>query len=820
MNYDVFISYSSSDAQIANAVCHYLEEKKLRCFIAPRDIVPPDWAGSIERAIEHSTAFVIILSENSMMSNEVAKEVTLATRMSDFIFPFRIDETQLNGRMNYHLSAYHWIDAVTPPIEKRIAELAERVERSLRAGQGESEYEIAPAPSKGASLNTRIQRILSQTVSPRAEFLGREAELNEIDALYDRGVNAVFLCGMGGIGKSEIAKAYAQQHRERFPTVIFAVCETDLCSLIASDSAVPVENLSQSAASGGAGETTEEYFERKMAVLKSIMDERTLFIIDNFDQKEDGHLEEILALPCKLLLTSRADFSDYGYEMVRIEPMRDLADLVQLAEKLYRPYPAGEEKKALEEIILLLGKHTYAVSLAASQMKADHMKPSKMLAKLQNEGMHIQTRGTFSRKPGEKAGTAYDHIRALFDFSGLDEEACQVLRCLACMPKEGIDTDLFLEYAGIEEYGIVAHLAELNWVQRDDEKDRLGLHMLVRELVWDELKPTQENCRILLDHIYENTKNAWNAPYELNDSIRAMVYSVTESFPSVHVEFLDHFEAMATFAWIMGNFTLSEKCELTLYQLCCDTWGGISVPAGRQALRVAAVYHNQADYAAARPWYQKALDILNEADEGCLDAWLAAGKVARCYAQQGDFARAGEIYRHNLAVFDRYLDDSTPETIRRHRVEEASVKQNVAHICAIEGKYDEALALCDEAYDYFITDTVESSLVSYTLTNRARILYGAGRYEQAISTCEEAMEITAHYRSDEYLDYLHLEEMKGDNLIKLGRYQEAMDVYAHALGTRELRYPSDTVAIRRLERKCDCAQNEVDGNFPPMELWS
>ncbi|MGH6991941.1 MAG: toll/interleukin-1 receptor domain-containing protein, partial [Caulobacteraceae bacterium] len=38
MAHHVFISYSNADKLIADRVCHALEEKGLRCWIAPRDI--------------------------------------------------------------------------------------------------------------------------------------------------------------------------------------------------------------------------------------------------------------------------------------------------------------------------------------------------------------------------------------------------------------------------------------------------------------------------------------------------------------------------------------------------------------------------------------------------------------------------------------------------------------------------------------------------------------------------------------------------------------------------------------------------------------
>ena len=38
MNHDVFISYSSQNSKAAQAICHTLEQHKIRCWIAPRDI--------------------------------------------------------------------------------------------------------------------------------------------------------------------------------------------------------------------------------------------------------------------------------------------------------------------------------------------------------------------------------------------------------------------------------------------------------------------------------------------------------------------------------------------------------------------------------------------------------------------------------------------------------------------------------------------------------------------------------------------------------------------------------------------------------------
>ena len=59
MLHDVFISYSSRDKVIADAVCHFLEQGGIKCWIAPRDIAPGfDYADMIEDACREAAASI------------------------------------------------------------------------------------------------------------------------------------------------------------------------------------------------------------------------------------------------------------------------------------------------------------------------------------------------------------------------------------------------------------------------------------------------------------------------------------------------------------------------------------------------------------------------------------------------------------------------------------------------------------------------------------------------------------------------------------------------------------------------------------------
>lgn len=121
---DVFISHSSKDKEVADKVCAALEAKGLKCWIAPRDIVPgSEWAVAISNAIAEIKAMVVIYSENSQQSTQVPKEIALAEKRGKCILPYKIDDTELTGAFEYYLSGSHWIVAKPKKDEYKLDEM-------------------------------------------------------------------------------------------------------------------------------------------------------------------------------------------------------------------------------------------------------------------------------------------------------------------------------------------------------------------------------------------------------------------------------------------------------------------------------------------------------------------------------------------------------------------------------------------------------------------------------------------------------------------------------------------------------------------------
>jgi len=152
MAHDVFISHSAQNREVADAVCAALEKAAIRCWVAPRDVRPGrSFPGEITRAIQQSKVMLLIFSSHSNNSEQVLREVQLATDARLPIIRFRIEDVALTDDLKYFLSTPHWLDALTPPLSKHITRL-----------------ELAIKELLGQSIEVTGKNVLSGDVPPAA----------------------------------------------------------------------------------------------------------------------------------------------------------------------------------------------------------------------------------------------------------------------------------------------------------------------------------------------------------------------------------------------------------------------------------------------------------------------------------------------------------------------------------------------------------------------------------------------------------------------------------------------------------------------------
>ena len=151
MGHEVFISYASADKHIAFAICHSLEERNIRCWIAPRDVVPGvNYGKAIIEGINASQVMILVFSSGSNSSQQVLREVERAVSKGVFIVPLRVEDILPSDDLEYYISTTHWLDALTQPIEGHLASITETVGSiilNLNGKEGDTE-------GKEPSINT------------------------------------------------------------------------------------------------------------------------------------------------------------------------------------------------------------------------------------------------------------------------------------------------------------------------------------------------------------------------------------------------------------------------------------------------------------------------------------------------------------------------------------------------------------------------------------------------------------------------------------------------------------------------------------------
>ncbi len=131
---DAFISYASLDAGVADALCKSLEQRGISCWIAPRDVAPGAlYADAIVRAINGAKILVIVLSQNSVASPHVSKEIERASSKRRPIIALRIDSAPLTPALEYFLSESQWVDATLGGMDAALLKLGEALRAMLRA---------------------------------------------------------------------------------------------------------------------------------------------------------------------------------------------------------------------------------------------------------------------------------------------------------------------------------------------------------------------------------------------------------------------------------------------------------------------------------------------------------------------------------------------------------------------------------------------------------------------------------------------------------------------------------------------------------------
>lgn len=740
-SHDVFISFSFADQSVAEEIVNALTSQYgFSCWICTRDIDGGKrFKAMIPQAIRESRAVIFIQSEEALASREIPKEIGIAFDANKTIIPFKLDKAQPEGDLEYDLYGVEYIDATVPTREQRIHELAKAISKSIGK----------PLQNAAAVTSVSEKLVSTPSVIPKNVFFGRDDTVEEISRKFADGERVVFIQGIGGIGKTEIAKQYAKRNRNNYDTIIFATHTDGLVNLINGETPFEIEpEFSRLVQSDGVQEDDVAFFKRKLRKIQKLSNERTLIIIDNFDVEHDGALAELLDGRYRLLITTRCDYSRV-FPCVKVGAIGSIESLVRIFMQNYQGFEVSESDPDLVELIELVNRHTYTIELLAQHMENSGQTAREMITALQKEGIFSLKEEV--RNARSRTQVAYMNLLKMFTVFKLSDLEKTVLRYLSLMPLSGVDVHDFKLWANLGSLKVLKDLESRSWLTRN--ADGIALHPIIRDIIKHELPVDEKNCEGFLLRFIDTIEEgkAWHYTMADKEKYANIAASVISAFPEINENTIVLYKAIeALYSFSVRPSAAAELAE-SIYRYYETTSGKYTFDCGRAAFKAGWVFafnrwlDNALDNAAK--WLELAGDILGKIELVSVREHATYGhtlvnlsKVSLlsggACGDSGYLEKAKAYAEEAVKENEQWIPEGDPQYSKV-----AGGYMQLADVYIALGDYEQAMKLNDNAYcilHHLFGDDDSDTL--HAMAQKVKILFGMKCFDEALKLLETTME--------------------------------------------------------------------------------
>ncbi|WP_254064793.1 tetratricopeptide repeat protein [Microcystis aeruginosa] len=600
------------------------------------------------------------------------------------------------------------------------------------------------------------------------------------------------LTGMGGIGKTELARQFGwQQWQEKaYPGGIcwLNVAESDGGFIGTSILDFARVHLKLTLPDEGELDVKIRY------CWQNWLAGNVLIIFDDvrdYQQIRD-YLPPQEEKRFQVLITTRKEYLSATIATFRVEVLKE-KDALDLLRSYLKDNRIDTQIEAAKLLCQDLGYLPLALELVARLLvRRQDWKISKIRQKLAENGLDEPSLDKNPKFHGEM--TAERGLKAAFNLSWEElhsEPEAQILAlylslfALAPFPKEMI-LDLFPDEDGdtVEEW-LTDSLVHLSLVQ-DNRDGWYEIHPLLRRYFRDKLEASphaepakRRYCEIMAK---KSAEMPYNPTVEIVKEFKPFLLhlhlqtSVGE-YPQyiADEDLLWSYTGLASYYNGQGLYAAAEP----YYQDCLTatrTHLGDNHPHVAASLNnLAYLYYSQGRYTEAEPLYLEALDLKKRLlGDNHPSVATSLNNLAALYKSQGRYTEAEPLLLEALDLYKRLLGDNHPLV--------ATSLNNLAHLYESQGRYTEAEPLYLEALDLYKQLLGDNHpYVATSLNNLAGLYESQGRYTEAEPLYLEALDLTKRLLGDNHPHVaLSLNNLAG-LYYSQGRYTEAEPLYLEAI---------------------------------------
>lgn len=330
-----------------------------------------------------------------------------------------------------------------------------------------------------ADLSARY--VVSSKIYGPEFFLGREQETAWLtQRLLDTSGGCSFLVGMGGIGKSALARHCIRQCMPRIDSVLYLDYRGTIEKTICDDYAVQIHGVQKDKS-----ETEEAYFERKLGILRELGDGKNcVLVMDNYAGDSGTGIPKLLQTGWRLLFLTRDKALAQGYDTLEVESVSEETALL-LFERHIGHRLSAEERYYAASIIQDAAGHTLVIELIAKQIGS----PVCTLSLVQ--AAQIVAEQGFSILAPEKVGYQRDAvlhqktirqiISGLFAAETLSETQNALMKALSLFGRTGVSIERLCDMLRLPNRDDIGALYRQGWIAINDTI--LTMHPVIEEVV-------------------------------------------------------------------------------------------------------------------------------------------------------------------------------------------------------------------------------------------------------------------------------------------------------------------------------------------------
>ena len=506
----------------------------------------------------------------------------------------------------------------------------------LAEGKGGPEPAKRLDPGGAASKpSARLKPASWGDILPAKDFLGRETKKQEL-AEELRTSDLVFLSGVGGIGKSELAAQYARDQAKAGKTVVRMfyhpgepkaedpVEASGLRKLLLNLTILDDPAFADLPPEEGAARM--QYYQGKLQRLKQLCNPNTLLVIDNFDVENDDGLKELQELGAQVILTTRQDFRPH-FAQVDIEALKE-EDAYRL---FLRHASLGKDDREEEarELIRQVEGHTTAVILLAAQKEADGFTTGQLLKRLTQGLRQAGESSVRLRKDGKllEDENAFRLLCAVLNAAELPPEERKLLANLSLLGPQGIAPGNLCQWCGLPNRNSLNKLVKLHWVEQAE--NRVFLSPVISQVAFETVGACFAVCGLFLQ--------SWSQWYEGISREEQHLWRKTLQTVGTNVLLL------------IGNEEVQELAEGTAFVL-----HHLGVQCYKQALRL----QSEKLYGEALRLYQDL--AISNLDEYELDVAMTRNDLAVLLSGSTERREeAKKLYQEALELYQKRSEDNS-----------------------------------------------------------------------------------------------------------------------------------------------------------------